>query len=62
MKYKLIFENPDLLIIAGVLISLAGLLVSSFFDIVILRPQVQIALWLLIAVLRFYSLEKEKKD
>ena len=61
-SYKLIFENPDLLIIAGVLISLAGLLVSSFFDIVILRPQVQIALWLLIAVLRFYSLEKEKKD
>jgi putative inorganic carbon (hco3(-)) transporter len=38
------------------LLGLAGLLADSFFDIVILRPQVQIILWMLVALLRYYKL------
>lgn len=42
------------------LIALSGLLISSLFDIVILRPQIQTLTCLLIALMRFYTLSKFK--
>ena len=47
--------NSQALLILAILISLSGMLIDSFFDIVILRPQVQIILWLLIAILCYQT-------
>jgi putative inorganic carbon (HCO3(-)) transporter len=50
----LMLDRERFLIVIAVLISLAGLLIDGLFDIVILRPQVQIVLWLLLATLSFH--------
>jgi len=46
--------NGGVFISTAILLGLLGLLISALFDIVILRPQVQIIFWMLIAVLSFY--------
>ncbi|MDX1919875.1 MAG: O-antigen ligase family protein [Candidatus Caenarcaniphilales bacterium] len=45
----------DLFVVLAILCSLIGLLFNGLFDIVILRPQIQIILWLLVANLSFYQ-------
>lgn len=54
---KLHKSSEDFVMILAILISLMGLLIDSLFDIVILRPQVQILLWLIVAIFRFYSIQ-----
>lgn len=52
--------NAEKFYILICLIALSGLLISSLFDIVILRPQIQTLTCLLIALMRFYSLSNSK--
>ncbi|MDJ0626565.1 MAG: O-antigen ligase family protein [Candidatus Caenarcaniphilales bacterium] len=46
-------QSEDLVLILIGLISLTGLLINGLFDIVILRPQIQIVLWTIVAIVRF---------
>lgn len=59
-------SNNDFLnvfVVIAILCSLLGLLFNGLFDIVILRPQIQIILWLLVASLSFYySLASSKSS
>jgi putative inorganic carbon (HCO3(-)) transporter len=49
--------NQDLLLVFCGITSLSGLFVSSMFDIVILRPQIQILFWLLISIIRYLDFQ-----
>ena len=54
--------SEEFFMVFALLLSLTGLLVDGFFDIVILRPQIQIPLWLILAIFRFYSREISQKS
>ncbi len=55
-------QNSESLTIFLLLVSLLGLLINGLFDIVILRPQVQILLWFIIGTLRFYSIHENNRN